>query len=691
MSSKASTFRVIILYESAAEAERLTSMFQSSGKPCRAQHVQDESVLAKLLEDQSWDLIIAHDATESINPGNAIKTIHKYNLDIPVILLSDEGASTDVIEGMKLGAADVVKVDDDQHLLLVVDRELNNRSMRQETRRALRKLKEVERRNQQLLDNSRDGIAFVQDGMYLYANDSFAELFGYEDKDEIECMPIMDMIKPEDHEKVKRKLKEFSLQQDSQNNRLSFIAKLSNNEERTMNVELNIANYDDESCLQFVLPAKLQNTELLEAELESVKQLDNVTGLYNKQYILEAIDKSISEERHCLLSFIDIDNFMAIQDNLGHAISDQLLLQVGKMITDIYSDEAQIAHFGEDTFVVLNPNSSIETNIVKANELVSRVNSHIFDVNNKTTKMTLSIGVAPINDTITDAQMAINHARKAVEQVRSQNKLPGVGNDVHVYQQGGEETKVIISTIQKALANEQFKLLFQPIISLRGDDVEQYEVLLRMINDHGEEISPDNFLKTAASINACDKIDRWVILEAIKSLSEHRKKGNNTRIIINLSSSSSCDESLIPWLKVAFKAAQLPADSVIFQLHELDVSQHLNATRKFVQGIHEMNSAFCISRFGCALEPMSVLNHVPVDYVKLDGSFTQELQDNPEKDDALKALMSELTEKQKITIVPLVENASILSKLWQMGVDYIQGYYLQQPANGMNYDFDIES
>ncbi|MDA9003916.1 EAL domain-containing protein [bacterium] len=694
MSLATTTFRLLILYETESEAQRLISMFQAAGRPCRAQYVKDIKALNHLLEDQSWDLLIAHDATTNVSPSDAIKTINRLNLDLPALFLTDDDSSQAIIDGMKLGACDVMRVDEDQHLLLAVNRELGNREMRQDTRRALRKLKDTEKRNQQLLDSSRDGIAFVQDGMYLYANDSFAELFGYDDKDEIECMPIMDMIKGDDHDDVKRRLKEFTLQPDAISNHMSFCAKLENGNEKKLNVNLYIAQYDDESCLQFVLPAKLQNNEQLEAELETVKQTESSTGLYNKEFMLNAIDRHIDQaqmgDRNSLLSYIEIDNIESIQDTIGLANMNEVFGTVAERLKDEYPEDAELSKFNDDTFIVLSGNTSIESVIASANIILEKISGRLLDINNKTAKITLSIGIAPINDTTTDVQAIIKNAQKAIEQVRSQNELPGVGNDVHVFQQSGSEAKIIISTIQKALANNQFKLLFQPIISLRGDDVEQYEVLLRMIDDDGEEISPDNFLQTAASINACDKIDRWVILETIKTLSQHRKKGHNTRVIVNLSSSSSCDETLVPWLKVAFKAAQLPPEVITFQLKELDVTQHLNATRLFVEGIHALNSTFCISRFGCVMEPMATLNHLPVDYIKLDGSFTQELQDNPEKDEALKIIMTELSERQKITIVPLVENASILSKLWQLGVHYIQGYYLQHPANGMDYDFDLD-
>src|SRR5690625_6008722 len=132
--------------------------------------------------------------------------------------------------------------------------------------------------------------------------------------------------------------------------------------------------------------------------------------------------------------------------------------------------------------------------------------------------------------------------------------------------------------VQHALDTDRFRLLFQPIISLRGSEDEHYEVLLRMLNAQDEEVSPSEFLETANRMGVGNKIDRWVILESIKQLSQHRAKGNNnTKLIINLSRDSLCDESLPPWLGVAFKAAKLPSDSIIFQANEVDITNHLNA------------------------------------------------------------------------------------------------------------------
>ena len=195
--SKSETTRLLIINDNASEVERLLSMLRNSGHAMRSQHVPSIEGLEKLLGDQAWDLLLAVDAAKSCNPKDALRAIKKLDKDIPAIFLTetdpDEMAMA-LIDGLKAGARDVVILDDDQHLLMVMARELGNLQERRERRTADRKLLASEKRCQQLLDSSRDAIAYVEDGMFLYANQSFAERFGYQETDDIISIPVIDII-----------------------------------------------------------------------------------------------------------------------------------------------------------------------------------------------------------------------------------------------------------------------------------------------------------------------------------------------------------------------------------------------------------------------------------------------------------------------------------------------------------------
>lgn len=677
-------------------------MLHASGHPCRAQHVESEEALVKLLQEQSWDLLIGHDKTTNLPPQTAIKQIRRLNKDVPVILQHDDADDEEpfaVIEGLRIGAADVVDLDDDQHLLLVIDRELSNREHRQARRTADRRFREAERRSQQLLDSSRDAIAYVQDGLYLYANESFAELFGYEDRDDIEAMPIMDMVADKDQTRLKNFLKDFTFKGDeAELSTLTFTGITSKDEERPLSLEVSLVTYDEEPCIQFLARATAgettnsPNNDQLEAQLKQIKWQDLVTGLYNRQYLINQLDHIISnvdDKQHFCLLYVDLGNFSEqVKSTFGETGADLALGDVAALLRAKANTNDLIARLGDSTFALLVPNIKADAAINRANQLGKEIDNHIIDIDHKTMQISGCIGISLINENTTNTNTVIEQARTAMEKVRNKE------HKVALFEPDApkQEKKIdAAAALQQALDNERFRLLFQPIISLRGSDEEYYEVYLRMLNEQGEEISPKQFLEAAASMGANTKIDRWVILESIKMLSEHRAKGNKTKLIVNISHYSLCDESMIPWLGVAFKAAKLSPDSITFQAQEIDITTHLNAAKAFSEGLAKLKTSFAISNFGCSLNPFSTLKHVPASLIKIDGSFTSDIQNNNESPETLINMIEQLHSENKITLVPFVENASVLSTLWQAGAHYIQGHYLQEPTYNMNYDFNMES
>lgn len=692
------TIRLIILNNSRAEAERLISMLHNAGRPSRAQHVDSEEALIKLLQEQTWDLLIGNDDTTNPTPQVALKHIRRLNKDVPVILLREDEEPFAQVEGMKLGAADVVNLDDDQHLLLVIQREVTNRMDRQARRAADRRFREAERRSQQLLDSSRDAIAYVQDGLYLYANESFAELFGFENRDEIEAMPIMDMVAEEEQNKLKNFLKEFTLKgEDIGSSQLAFRGLMQDGTPTAINLDVSHVTYDEEPCIQFLARATRHeassNSEELQAQINQIKSQDLVTGLYNRQFMIQTLEHTIDhigDQQSLSLLYIELDGFAErVSSAFGVAGSDLVLGDISAILREKINTTDILARFGDTSFTLLITNIKADAAVNRALQICKLLENHIIEIDNKTLQLTCSIGVSIVNETSTNAGTVIEQARTAMEKVRADQ-----GNNASLFEPEAvvvDKVRDLAAELQHALANEKFRLLFQPIISLRGSEEEYYEVYLRMINEAGVSIEPDEFLEAASKINLSIKIDRWVILESIKMLSQHRSKGNKTKLIVNLGRQSLCDETLLPWLAVAFKAAKLTPDTITFQVNEVDVTNHLNAAKSFAEGLQKLKTQMSITNFGCSLNPFNALKHVAASMIKIDGSFTSDIQHKNESSAALIELIEKLHAENKVTIVPFVENASVLSTLWQAGAHYIQGHYLQEPTQGLNYDFNMES
>src|SRR5690606_6872107 len=163
-----------------------------------------------------------------------------------------------------------------------------------------------------------------------------------------------------------------------------------------------------------------------------------------------------------------------------------------------------------------------------------------------------------------------------------------------------------------------------------------------MLDDENKEVSPNEFLPIEGKPELAIKLDRWVILQNIKSLSSHRSKGHTTRLFLNITPHTIQDKTFLPWLSVALKAARLPGDSLIFQIEEDHAIMLLKQAKEFTKGLTELHCRTSLSHFGCAISPFNTLKHVDVDYVKLDGSFTDELQKGEEAREKVKEMIQSL-------------------------------------------------
>jgi diguanylate cyclase (GGDEF)-like protein/PAS domain S-box-containing protein len=689
--------RLLILNDSREEANRLISMLSNAGKTTDAQHIESEEALIKVLQERSWDLLIGHVDTLNLTPELAQKQIRKLDKDVPMVLLTDQEGSQPVVEWLKKGAADVLLVDDDQRLLQVINRELNNKEYRSQSRYAQRKLKDVERRNQQLLDSSKDAIAFVEDGMFLYTNDSFAELLGYPDRSDIECMPIIDVIDPKDQDMLKDFLKNIATKGNMLDTQvLAFNVLSQSGDSKTLHVDISLANYDDETCIQLLVPGVGKSQVDSSGNLAANKTVESFNGLVDRSVFFEklyrCLDLAAENEQSGAVIHIDIDQFLpTVVNKVGALAADRALKIISNYLKSLCPEGAIASLFGGSAFLVLLANTQANAALQLGETLCSRLREFYVDIDGSSLQFQYYVGVGLFSETTTTPDTPIMHALKACELARKDDSK--LAELYEPPQETGEAAtrsdKEVGRLIQKALEGGRFKLLFQPILSLRGSTQEHYEVLMRMIDSKGNEITPEEFLDVATAIGLTVKIDRWVILESLKTLTSHRANGHNTRLIINLSAASIKDNSLPGWLAIAFNAAKLPTDSLVFQIAEQEVNDHITQAKILSEKLTDLGASVCISRFGCNVSPFNALQHVPAKYIKLDGSYTHELQEGSAT--KFSNLVNELHTIEKITIVPFVENASVLSKLWQSGVHYIQGYYLQAPTASMDFEFDSDN
>jgi diguanylate cyclase (GGDEF)-like protein/PAS domain S-box-containing protein len=703
--SQPETIRLLIIHDDATEVDRLLSMLRNSGKSTRAQHVPSIEGFEKLLADHAWDLLLALDSSTTCDPKSALRIIKKLDKDIPAIFLTEsimEEFNIALIDSLKAGARDVVILDDDQHLVMTINREIQNLQERRERRIADRKLKESESRCQQLLDHSKDAIAYVEDGLFLYANQSFAEKFGYQEQDEILAIPVIDVIAASDHQNYKTFMKSFKLSQEIGATELELKGTRSDKSEFGMLVQVSHATFENDPCTQLRVAAKLGlNSAEVEAEIKKAAALDPLTGVYNRVYTGNAINNAIKDacenDKYRSLHILSIDLYEDIRTTVGLTGRDGAVSDMANFIKSLLPSNAFFGRIADDEFALLIDGIDEEQQIKLGKSLCESVASHICQAGDKTLQLTLSMGICPITEKTTSADQVFERAHIACNEVRANGKN-GVGNASKFYvpklaDAGQEQNDNLMSEIiGMAIEKEELELKFQPMISLRGESTEYYEACVSMPPDKsGKSITADEIISiTNRDDNISKKLDKWNIITSLKKLAENRKDGKKTQIFINLTQASIKDSGFPDWLVSAYKAANLPADSLILQFSESDATSYLTHAKSFVDAINQMGGKCCVRNFGCSLDPFKTLTHINVDIVKADESFSTDIQKKNESPDTLKDLLTRINEAGKQSIVPQVENATLLATLWQAGAHYIQGNYVQPPSDKMEFVFSEE-
>ncbi|SEI84708.1 PAS domain S-box-containing protein/diguanylate cyclase (GGDEF) domain-containing protein [Azotobacter beijerinckii] len=686
MATDKKTVRLLILEDSQNEAERLVSLFRNAGRATRVHRLTSSEDLADSLQ-QTWDLLIAAPHSENLSPAEAIAAIRRQAKDIPILQLLADNDSDSITEALALGAQDALPQGEDERLILVANRELANLNERRARRSAEVALREAEKRCQLLLDSSVDAIAYVHDGMHIYANRAYLQLFGYEEADELEGMPMIDLIAGCDQTRFRDFLKNYDSVHGAGDLQCSGIG--IEGRPFRLRLELSPASYDGEPCIQAVLRAESLQSEL-EEKLREVSCQDLVTGLFNRNHFLELLDgacaRAVNAGQPACLAYLTLDYYAQLHADLGLAGLDQLLADLAALLRGAFSADAQLARFADDAFAVLlsGPPEQARDGLAA---LLKKVEGHLFEIAGRTVQLTLSIGVAGLNETTPKAQAVIERAHRCADQVVDGNalKLYDPAEELAAEASRGN----VAAMVRQALEKDSFRLLFQPIISLRGDNIEHYEVLLRLIDPQGAQVPPADFLAAASEAGLAETVDRWVILNAIRQLAAHRANGHDTRLFVHLSAASLQDPTLLPWLGETLRTARLPAAALILQLDETDATTYLKQAKSLLEGLAALHGKSALIHFGCALNPFNTLRHLPVDYVKIDDSYTHNLTEEEGREN-LKVLLAGLHAQAKPSIVPGIESSKVLATLWQAGVNYIQGYYLQAPGPALDYDFPSE-
>ena len=619
-----------------------------------------------------------------------------------MILINQEYNPKKVIEGMRLGAVDVVVEDQDQHLIKVVQRSLRSVYERRQSREWERKLSVAEKRAQHLMDISRFPIAIIKEGVYVYGNDACASIFGFSDVEEMLCMPVIDNIGARDREK----LKAYMVPLQSTDELMPFEAVIktvdADGKEADAFLEIHQIQYDAEPALQFTINKdKLFDATMDHSEQQKTTEYSAIQPHLVYELISRGISRSVQSGQDCMLLNIQTDRFSQLKEDLGIAKAEKIAHSLVMFIVQLFDHKLDCGRVSENCFVIVLPDTAEEKVVELAADICHRISQQVFDIDDETFSLTTSIGITGLNENVPSVERGLERSEEAIAQLRENNSL---GNGAKFYipdihSDDISKAEAVVITAKNLLNKGAFSIRYQPIVALidGGSGKEYYEVILGIKKDVPASEIPEDFITNLFKSEIAAEVDRWVIGEALSSLTEKLKTNPETQLFINISAQSFSDSEFLPWLQKALGASKLPANALIFQFREIDAVRYLNQAAALCEEMKKAQGQVGISNFGLAINPLKTLERINADFVKVDRLIVEKLT-NAGQDKAARGSAAQGKEEfQKImggmtgtgvdVIVPFVETATIIPILWQQGVQYIQGHYINKPSFIMDYDF----
>ena len=565
------------------------------------------------------------------------------------------------------------------HTLLVADIS--------ERKAAQQKLLEAESRYRNLVETAHDLVWSIDtNGEWIYLNNAVSQIYGYR-QEEMLNRHFSDFQAPESSERDAAAFEQIMKGKELFQYETVHLDK---NGERIY-ISLNARPvFDDKGEVSYICGTARDITEQkhFEQELTYQAQHDTLTGLYNRSYFQSELERVISRiarsGAECALLYLDLDQFKYVNDTVGHAAGDRLLKECTELLRKNIREGDLLARFGGDEFTILLYNIDHSHALPVAENIRNMFEHYRFMDSGQTFNVTCSIGLSMIDADINSADEALSRADLACNISKAQGR-----NCVHEYTDLDHEKSIMTqdigwaSRVSDAIDNNSFKLFYQPIVQLDTNQIHGYEVLLRLPTDDGDSIKPGGFIPAAERLGLIHNIDRWAVRHAMETLARLQGDNFETRFSINLSARAIDDHELLLMIQDILATNVLKPESLTFELTEASAIANMQAARNFISKLKDLGCHVALDDFGAGFCSFTYLKHLPVDTLKIDGSFIQGLM-HGHVDQAMVHSMNQVAHALgKTTSAEFVENHETLVRLKEIGIDFAQGHYLGRPSQTM--------
>jgi diguanylate cyclase (GGDEF)-like protein/PAS domain S-box-containing protein len=659
--------------------EAINSTLRNAGHPVHCTWLPDARDLGDALIQINPEILIVFILELDVELASIMQVKADSAPELPVLIVRDQVDESAIAEAMRLGAQDVVTLANRSRLQSVATRELRAFRLERALSTTLSTAREYREQLTNFLHGSADAIIHVQEGIIVAANRAWLELFGYANDDALTGELLMDLFEPETHPALKGALV-ACLQGKWTDHALRVQALMSDGSALPLEVTLAKADYENEPAIRICVPARQKTDPHVENQLALAVKNDATTGFLQQRHLIAAL------REHCSravrggvreIAFVKPDGFSDLRTAAGALNVEEFLSQLADVLRSQLAPGDISGRFGGNGFLVLLERGTARDVDTWANNVVRRVAAQTFTLDGQTFKSTVTVGLHAISGS-GDLDAAVAEALEANRRARLEggNRVAASAK-VEVDTRVQANDKIWVKHIKSALMENRFRLVQQPIASLLGEDKGMFDVLVRMLDEQGNEVLPTEFIAAAERNDLMKNIDRWVIGASMSFCATRRAEC----IFLRVSKDSILDRSLIGWLEIQLKAIRVEPKRLCFQVSEELAAAHLRPTMELAQNLRKLGLRFAIEHFGVGSDPQRLLEGIDLNFIKIDGSLMQGLSTSVLQQQKVKALVEAAKAKHVETVAERVEDANTMAVLWQLGIEFIQGYFVNAPED----------
>jgi diguanylate cyclase (GGDEF)-like protein/PAS domain S-box-containing protein len=655
----------------------INAILRQAGYPVHCTRVDQLNELEKILYQQPPELLFLFDDEQNKVLAPISDQISRLNPTPPLLLVRDHVTEQSIAEAMDWGARDVISLDHENRFKAVVDRELQAYRMQVALGGVMYSAHQYKEELKTLMEGSAEAIADVQEGIVVSANPTWVELCGYGSEEDLMTIPFMDLCDESDQPMIKGALV-ACLREKWNDTVLKMKLRRADGSVAPIEINLERVTIDGDPGVRVVVPSQQDQKNSPVELLEKAVHTDPATGFYHRHFFLEKIGERIDTPLSGgvrAIAYIRPDNFAKVHDDIGMLATETILTQLAEILKDFMQPRDLYGRFGGTIFVALLERGTLADAEAWAEQVRIAIEDCTFEANNRSTSLTTTIALSEVGT----EEKTLTELFGEVEETCRTGRSAG-GNRVQLTEDTSE-TRIIkqkeaawIPKIRAALMNNGLRLIHQPISSLNEEVDGLLDTRVQMVNEDGSPILAGEFIPAAERANMIKSIDRWVIDASFAFCLEQ----DPSLVFIRLSADSIKDKTLPEWLELHLNRKKNNPAQICFQVTEEVASKNLARLKALAAKLNQLGFQFAIDHLGSGEEDADrILNNLPMEFLKIDGSLMQGLHRNAEMQEKVRAIANLASARGIRTIAERVEDANTMAVLWQLGISFIQGNYVQ--------------